>query len=261
MSSCTTLAGNRQTKLGIAQKSCELGVNSCTCVSSGTLSILTCRQKKHAIEVLGRVLTAVVVLRCICVNVMTFSRVHKCNPNACHTLKMHQMRFLTKGLFFARSPNQRIPRVPRAPKARAKKNWRYCGVKSTNVQGCDETLLSVKADYLKRSVLERRHCFIVRQKCDIFTLLDPHPRPPSQKSHFFGFFRRVRPLKNPLCYVTDFWDGPLGCGESYATLDQHIGPELERYLAKNRTLPTTTINSEVIYSHLIANHHAGTFVS
>ena len=121
------VGGRPANEIGIAQKSCELGVNSCTCISSGTLSILTCRQKKHAIEVLGRVLTAVVVLRCICVNVMTFSRVHKCNPNACHTLKMHQVRFLTKGLFFARSPNQRIPRVPRAPKARATKNWRYCG--------------------------------------------------------------------------------------------------------------------------------------
>ena len=121
VSSCTTLAGDRRTKLGSLRKVASL------VYLRGTLSILTCRQKKHAIEVLGRVLTAVAVLRCICVNVMTFSRVHKCNPNACHTLKMHQVHFLTKDLFFARSPNQRIPRVPRAPKARATKNWRYCG--------------------------------------------------------------------------------------------------------------------------------------
>ena len=42
-------------------------------------------------------------------------------------LKMRQERFLTKGSFFPRSPHQRIARIPRAPKARAKKNRRFCG--------------------------------------------------------------------------------------------------------------------------------------
>ena len=40
---------------------------------------------------------------------------------------MRQERFLTKCSFFVRSPHQRIARIPRAPKARAKKNWRFCG--------------------------------------------------------------------------------------------------------------------------------------
>ena len=74
------VGGQPATKLGSLRKVASLMlIVARTCTSSGTLSkfkfILTCRQKKHAIEVLGRVLTVVVVLRCMCVNVMTFSRV------------------------------------------------------------------------------------------------------------------------------------------------------------------------------------------
>ena len=177
------VGGQPATKNGNAQQSCELGVNSCTCISSGTLSILTCRQKKHAIEVLGRVLTAVVVLRRI--NVLTFSRVHtQCMS---HTQKAPGA-FSHKGVVFRALSKQRIPRVPRAPKARATKSWRYSGQKApipmwmgvtaTRWRVVNENLLSVKADYLKRSVLKRRHCFIVRQKCDIFH--PPWPPPLSR---------------------------------------------------------------------------------
>ena len=35
--------------------------------------------------------------------------------------------FSHKGSLFPRSPHQRIARIPRAPKARAKKNRRFCG--------------------------------------------------------------------------------------------------------------------------------------
>ena len=106
-------------EIGIAQQSCALGSDSCTCISS--LCVLSCGQKKHAIEVLGRNLTSAVFSRCIWMSMFDF------NFNACHTLKMPQECFLTKGLFFARSPVQRIPRVSRALTARAKKTWRYCG--------------------------------------------------------------------------------------------------------------------------------------
>ena len=103
---CVELHHATGDEIGIVQHSCELGFNSCTCISSGTLSILTCGQKKHAIEVLARILTAVVFLRCMWMSMFGRSRVYtsKLNFNACHTLKMRQERFLTKGLFFARPP-------------------------------------------------------------------------------------------------------------------------------------------------------------
>ena len=35
--------------------------------------------------------------------------------------------FSHKGFVFRALPHQRTPRIPRAPKARAKKNWQFCG--------------------------------------------------------------------------------------------------------------------------------------
>ena len=70
----------------------------------------------------------------------------------------------------------------------------WMGVTATRWRVVDESLLSVKADYLKRSVLEHRHCFIVRQKCYIFHPPWPPPSLLWQKSHFLGFFAPPPPL-------------------------------------------------------------------
>ena len=60
------------------------------------------------------------------VTVLTFSRL-KFNYKASRNTQNVPGRFLTEASFFARSAHQRFPRLPRAPKARAKKNWRFCG--------------------------------------------------------------------------------------------------------------------------------------
>ena len=77
---CVELHHATGDEFGIAQRSCELGFNSCTRIPSGTLSILTCGQKKHAIEVLGRILTAVVFLHCMLTTKCgcVFYRFHLC---------------------------------------------------------------------------------------------------------------------------------------------------------------------------------------
>ena len=96
------------------------------------VGFLTCEEKKHAIELLETNLSVTdrgVFPVQMDGNILTFWLAFKAifTDMRPQILKLRQERFLTKGLFFARSPHQRIARIPRAPKARAKKNWRFYG--------------------------------------------------------------------------------------------------------------------------------------
>ena len=131
---CVELHHATGDEIGIAQQSCELGFNSCTCIPSGTLSVLTCGQKKHAIEVLGRILTTVVFFALhVDVNVLTFSPVHKLNFNASRTLKMRQERFLTKGLFFRALPQRTNSKGSASAEGASEEKLVILRVKSTNI--------------------------------------------------------------------------------------------------------------------------------
>ena len=101
---CVELHHATGDEIGIAQQSCELGFNSCTCISSGTLSILTCGQKKHAIEVLGRILTAVVFLRCMWMSMFGRSRVYTSSTSMHVTHSKCARSVFSQRVCFSRAP-------------------------------------------------------------------------------------------------------------------------------------------------------------
>ena len=113
----------------LADRSVKL--RACSYISSGARRILTRGETKHAIfwaagdNFVGHWLWRFTVQ--MDVNILTFWFALKANFTDVRplTLKMRQERFLTKGSFFVRSSRQRMARIPRAPKARAKKNWRF----------------------------------------------------------------------------------------------------------------------------------------
>ena len=85
------------------------------------------RKETRHFELLGTILSVTdcgVLTVQTDVNILTFWLALKANFTDVRpqTLKMRQERFLTKGSFLVRSPHQRIARISRAPKARAKKN-------------------------------------------------------------------------------------------------------------------------------------------
>ena len=62
---------------------------------------------------------------CPCFDVLAYSS--STSLTSIHRHSKCTRTFSHRGYVFARSVHQRFPRIPRAPKARAKKNWRFCG--------------------------------------------------------------------------------------------------------------------------------------
>ena len=102
---------------GIAKRSCELRM-----IFQDFDMIV---EKKHAVELLRQFCR---LMRRFCAAdgcLLTFTRAH--SLTSVHRRWKCTRTFPTRGSFYACSAPQRFPRIQRAPKARAKKNWRFCG--------------------------------------------------------------------------------------------------------------------------------------
>ena len=87
-------------------------------------------EKKHAIELLGIILSVTAAfLRCWWMSLFSRSRVHlgSTSLTCVHKHSKCARSVFSKRVRFSSAPHQRFPRIPRAPKARSKKNWRFCG--------------------------------------------------------------------------------------------------------------------------------------
>ena len=85
-------------------------------------------EKEHAVELLRQScrLTRRFALQ-VDVPVLAFSNLSSTSLTSVHRHSKCTRKFLTEDVSFARSGHQRFPRISRAPKARAKKNWRFAG--------------------------------------------------------------------------------------------------------------------------------------